>query len=209
MLVLLKANLVLLAVPKTGTTALAGALRPHADMIFAKETKHLTARRYRNKVEPFLKSNFDATPETVAVMRHPVEQLRSWYRYRQRPETSPEKSTLNMSFDEFIAAVVKHKPPEVAAIGSQFQFLNSFRGKLLVDHLFSYETLPDLVQFFEHRLQRPLELQSRNVSPKTPATLSSDMAEKLRAARPREFALYERLSDAGGYLGILDIQDAA
>ena len=55
MLLFWKAKLVLLAVPKTGTTALEAALLAHADtaILNPPEKKHLTARRWRNQLAPF------------------------------------------------------------------------------------------------------------------------------------------------------------
>jgi hypothetical protein len=46
-------NLVFLAVPKTGTTAIEGALRSKADIVFAKSRKHTTGMLYRMKIAPF------------------------------------------------------------------------------------------------------------------------------------------------------------
>jgi hypothetical protein len=56
MLVFWKARLVLLAVPKTGTTALEAAFGPLADMAFLNppRLKHMTLRRYRRQLAPIL-----------------------------------------------------------------------------------------------------------------------------------------------------------
>lgn len=202
MLVLGSANLVFLAVPKTGTTAVEMALRPKADMALMKSRKHINAQRYRRKVAPFLKDAFGMAPESVAVMRAPVEQIRSWYRYRTRPDRQGEdRSTHGLSFDDFVRAVISDDPPPYAGIGSQFNFLTNGRGQLVVDHLFAYEAQPAFREFLSARLGEEIRFKQKNVSPQTPAPLSADLEAELRAARAGEFALYDRLTAAGGYLG--------
>ena len=73
MLIFLRHNLAFLATPKTGTTAVEMALKPHADIIFTKRRKHLNAVRYQRKVAPFLHDTFGKRPRSVAVMRDPVD----------------------------------------------------------------------------------------------------------------------------------------
>ena len=94
MLVFSEQNLVFLAVPKTGTTAVEWALRPKADIIFGKNRKHTTGMRYRMKIAPFLEEAYGVKPKPFAVMRNPVEQIRSWFRYRQGvSEINSDRST--------------------------------------------------------------------------------------------------------------------
>ncbi len=202
MLVISQANLVFLAVPKTGTTAVEMALRPKSDMALMKGRKHITAQRYRNKVAPFLDDAFGLKPETVAVMRAPVEQIRSWYRYRSgdRQKGGP-KSTGGRSFDDFVRAVISTDPPPYAGIGSQFSFLTDGKGRLIVDHLFAYEAQPAFRGFLSERLGEEVVFKQKNVSPHADAPLSAAVEAELRTARAAEFALYDRLMQAGGYLG--------
>ena len=201
MLVFSEQNLVFLAVPKTGTTAVEWALRPKADMIFAKSRKHTTGMRYRAKIAPFLKDTYGIKPKPMAVMRNPVEQIRSWFRYRQGvSDSNSERSTEGISFDEFVLAVIKDEPPVFAAIGSQYNFLTSSRGKLLVAHLFAYEAQPLFRSFLTEQFGNDLKFKQKNVSPNVDTTLSPEVEAKLRSARPKEFNLYDRLMDAGGHL---------
>lgn len=202
MLVFLDADLVFLAVPKTGTTAVEMALRPRADIAFMRGRKHMTAQRYRNKVAPFLASTFDTAPETVAVMRAPIEQIRSWYRYRSGPrQKGGPRSTDGRSFDAFVRAVIQPEPPEFAAIGSQFNFLTDGKGRLLVDHLFAYEAQQAFRTFLQDRLGGgEIEFKQKNVSPHAETPLSPQAEAELRAARADEFELYDRITAAGGHL---------
>lgn len=202
MLVFLDADLAFLAVPKTGTTAVEMALRDRADIVFQNGRKHITAQRYRKRVAPLLRSGFGTAPETVAVMRAPIDQLASWYRYRARDgvETA-EKSTRGCSFDEFVRAAIAPDPPPFADCGSQFRFLTGGRGRLLVDHLFAWETPQHLLAFLSERLGAPVATEARNVSPCIDVTLSAEAEAALRDARAADFALHDRLMAAGGYLG--------
>ena len=201
MLIFADKGLTVLATPKTGSTALEMALRPKADIIFAKQRKHITAQRYRSKIAPFLAKTFGIETETCAVMRAPVDQLRSWYRYRARDGIAdPARSTRHLTFDAFIAAVISDAPPEYARVGSQFTFLTGGTGEVLVDHLFGYDQRDLLLAFLSKRLGAAVAPKRRNVSPRKEAPLSDEMHKQLRAARAEEFALYDRLVAAGGYL---------
>jgi len=203
MLVLSKAQLVFLAVPKTGTTAVEMELRAQADIAFSKNRKHITAQRYHRKVAPFLLDTFGVTPETVAVMRAPTDQLRSWYKYRTAAsQKRRERSTAGMTFDAFVEAVISPNPPDFANVGSQWNFLTNASGEVLVDHLFAYSAQPVFLEFLSNRLGREVTLKQKNVSPETPAPLSDQMADRLRAARREEFDLYDKLTANGGYLGL-------
>lgn len=201
MLVFLDANLTFLAVPKTGTTAVELALVHRADIAFQRGRKHLTAQRYRNRVAPFLERAFGARPETVAVMRAPIDQIASWYRYRSREDcNAAEKSTRGCSFDDFVHAAISPDPPPFADFGSQYRFLTNGRGRIMVDHLFAWEARPRFLDFLAERLGERVEPEERNVSPRIEAALSPEVETELRHARAEEFALHEELMAKGGYL---------
>ena len=201
MLVFSEQNLVFLAVPKTGTTAIEMALRPKADIVFAKHRKHTTGMRYRTKIKPFLTDAYGMTPSSFAVMRHPIDQIASWYRYRQNvSEANSERSTEGRSFDEFVLAVIEEEPPVFAAIGSQHNFLSTRRGRVAVTHLFAYEKMQLLQDFIAEKFGEKLTFKQKNVSAYADTTLSPDVEAMLRVAREKEFALYDRLMAEGGYL---------
>lgn len=201
MLVFTPQSLAFIAVPKTGTTAVEMALKPKADILFTKRFKHMTAQRFHKKIAPFLAQAFDLRPDRFAVMREPEEQIRSWFRYRNRDQKlGSEASTDGMSFDEFVLAVISDDPPTFAGIGSQYRMLASGKGDLLVHHLFAHER-PVLFQgFLGDRFGQEITLKQKNVSPVVHAPLDPGIGAKLRLARAREFDLYARLQDAGGHL---------
>ena len=201
MMVFFDAGLTILAVPKTGTTALAGALRHRADITFARKRKHITARAYYRHFAKGLSSAWNADLSTLAIMRAPIDQLRSWYAYRSRLPKSDPRSTRGITFDHFIKHALETSPPPFARVGSQFRFLTNAKGKVLVDHLFSYDRPDLLLAFLEQRFDTTIALARENVSPTRDAPLSSTCESALRRVRAREFALFDELTSAGGYLG--------
>lgn len=201
MLIFSAQSLAFIAVPKTGTTAIETALRPKADIIFTRHRKHMTAQRFHRRVAPFLAETYGLYPERMAVIRDPEEQIRSWYRYRAgKRQKGSEKSTVSLCFDAFVRDVISEDPPPHAGIGSQWGMLTSGSGELLVHHLFAYETQPVFRAFLSDRFGEEIALKSRNVSPSVEAPLEPATRKALRAARAREFALYERVRAAGGHL---------
>ena len=201
MQVFFKPNLALLSVPKTGTTAMEIALRPRADITFNHRSKHMRAGKFHDHVAPMLENLYGLTPERIAVMRNPVDHLRSWYKYRAKPSRKGKwQSTAEISFDDFVLASIERKPPAWAKVGSQHQFLAMRDGMIPVHRLFAYEDQPQLLGFLSERFGAPMEFPRRNVSPDVPAPISAQTENSLRAARAKDFALYDRLLDAGGQM---------
>ncbi|MCG7626865.1 hypothetical protein MHM88_03560 [Epibacterium sp. MM17-32] len=201
MLIFTPQALAFVAVPKTGTTAIEQALRPHADIVFRKSRKHTSARRLHRRVRPFVRDTFGAKLRCFAVLRDPEDQIRSWYKYRSRDDIKdkPEYAG-HLSFDAFVEALLSDDPPPCARIGSQYRMLSGRGGRILVDHLFAYEQLDLLETFLSQRFEERITFAPRNVSPAVPAELSPRNRDRLRAARAAEFDLHARLRDAGGKL---------
>ncbi|WIY24840.1 gamma-glutamyl kinase [Parasedimentitalea psychrophila] len=196
MLVFFKERLVLLSVPKTGTTAYHTALRDRADMIYSDppELKHAPLYRYNRWVRPMFKKVCDAEMEVVAVMREPVNWLGSWYRFRRRPfMNGKDNSTSNVSFDEFVLAYCQSKQPGFANVGSQAKFLEAQPNGCAVAQLFRYEHQQRLIDFLEDRLSTTLVLQQQNVSPPMDLSLSPQVDTVLRQTCAAEFSLYDSI----------------
>lgn len=201
MLIFFKENLALLAVPKTGTTSYEMALKRRADIIFSGRRKHANLSFFHRKLGPFLESAYGLTPERMAVIREPIDHMRSWYRYRARDALiGKPASTAGMSFDDFIEAALMPRPPEQAKVGSQEGFLVMARGQVPVHHLFAYDAQPLIRGFLEERFRRKLKLKQYNVSPQMDAPLSPELEARFRNLRQKEFALYEQVRAAGGHL---------
>lgn len=196
MLLFWKAKLVVLAVPKTGTTALEEALSPFADVsiLAPPEKKHVTARRYHGQLAPFFENRGARPLQTMAVIREPIDWLMSWYRYRARPEISGSAtSTAGMEFEQFVNGWLSTPEPEYARIGRQSRFVADRDGMVIVDHLFRYEQLDHAVTFLEDRLGRKLTLPRRNISPPAKITLSKALETRLRREAEADFALWEKV----------------
>jgi len=198
MLVFFKERLAFLSVPKTGTTAYQTALAPRADLVIADPPllKHAPVYRYNRFIRPMFLNVCDAEMELMAVMRHPVSWLSSWYRYRQRPFMKDRpNNTYGISFDEFVLAYMKGKRPAFAEVGSQMKFLERQPNGTGVTHLFAYEDQAKLQNFLEERLEVKLDLARENVSPTLEVSLSSDVEARFRRKFSEEFALYDSIAE--------------
>lgn len=194
MLVFWKENLVLLAVPKTGSTALEGALAPRASMVLRDppQLKHAPCYRYKRFLRPFFIQAGGQTPEVMAIVRHPVDWLGSWYRYRTRDDLiGHPNSTRGISFDDFVVEYCKGEPAAFANVGSQDKFLRINDGDIGADHLFRYEAWDKITAFLETRLTITLALKQKNVSPVMPVALSPDVLAHLQQKRSAEFGIWE------------------
>jgi hypothetical protein len=196
MLVFWKERLVFLAVPKTGTTALEGALAPRAALVMRDPPtlKHAPLYRYRRFVEPMLKAVGGEGFETVAVLREPVSWLSSWYRYRHRDDlVGHPNSTRGVSFDDFVREYARGKPAPYAALGSQAKFVCDAEGRVGVTHLFRYEARDVLTAFLTARLGAlPPDLPRLNVSPEMEVTITDETRAILQRKRPEEFSVWEQ-----------------
>ncbi|MBQ0749382.1 MAG: gamma-glutamyl kinase [Roseovarius sp.] len=202
MLVFSKARLVLLSVPKTGSTAYETALAPHAAIAVSAppELKHAPVFRYNRFFRPMIDRFFDGSFDVVAVMREPLDWLGSWYRYRQRPELAGHaNSTHGLSFDDFVTAYCTGEPPPCARVGSQAKFLEPQRNGARVTHLFRYEDQPGLRSFLAARLGVAVEPAPLNRSPSLPLTLSPRTDTRLRRKFAEDFTLWSGIGANGAY----------
>jgi hypothetical protein len=196
MLVFWKQRIVLLAVPKTGTTALETALLPHASaaILDPPGQKHVSAMGYRNRLANFFEQRGRRPMELVAVMREPEDWLSSWFRYRGRDQLAGKpNSTRGLSFDDFVSAWLSDDQPAYAQVGSQANFLTDDTGQRAVDRIFRYDRLADLVAFLEDRLDTPLDVPRTNVSPPGRPELSNAMRARLHSEAADEFRLWDSL----------------
>lgn len=197
MLVFYEERLVLLSVPKTGTTAYQQALRARADLAVTDppELKHAPLYRYNRWIRPMFEKVCGVELEVAAVMREPISWLGSWYRFRQRPFMDGKaNSTKGISFDAFVRDYCKGDQPGYANVGSQATFLAPQKNGCCVTHLFRYEDQPRLKSFLEQRLDVSLELERRNVSPKMDLHLSPEVEAILRRKKAAEFELYDSIA---------------
>lgn len=172
-------------------------MRPFADIDVTRppRDRHMTARRFDRTWRRSVRSQWGVEVETVAVLRDPLERMKSWYRYRSAPER--RNTVTGMSFDAFVTAALQDTPPPAARIGSQDSFVSSKRGRILVTHLFAVEAPEPLVDFLSGLIGSAIRPGQMNVSPAVDVSLSPETEARFRAGRAAEFALYEAVRAAG------------
>lgn len=196
-LVFVRQRLVLLATPKTASTALHMALAGRADIVTRglPGVKHISFAKYQRLVEPLVLSFTGAPPETMALVREPVDWLASWYRYRQAPALrGSARSTAGLGFEAFVEAWLAPEPPPCARVGSQAAYLCHPDTGARVQTLWRYEALDTLTAHLTERLGQPVRLARVNASPAAPAAgaagLSAATRRRLAAALEPDFALH-------------------
>jgi hypothetical protein len=196
MLVFWKQRLAFLATPKTASTAVEAALGSLAAVTVLRppQLKHTNAQRFHRFLKPYLADSSAKDFSLTALMREPRDWLGSWYRYRQRPDEVAEKSTANLTFDEFVDAYCREDKPEFAKVGNQAYFLSP-KPEFTVDHIFRYEKIEQFVLFMEDRLNCAITLPRLNISPVGQINLTGKSEDLLRKFCARDFELYERLKD--------------
>lgn len=197
MLVFWKQRLVILATPKTGSTAIETALESLSVMTLNRppELKHTPAYRYQRFVRPYLRAAAGAEFTAVALMREPLDWLGSWYRYRRREEvTDPAKSTRHIDFPAFARAYASTPRPAFADVGRQAKFLSGMNDATLgVERLFRFEDLGRFIGFLEEQLDFPIELPRLNVSPAGDMALPDALRAEMMAFLAPEYALYDAI----------------
>jgi hypothetical protein len=106
MLIFWESRLVFLATPKAGSTAVEAALEALANVAVQRPAalKHADLATYQRHIAPWLHSATGDHFTTVALMREPLDWLRSWYRFRLRDDDEdPDHAMTGISFADFAA----------------------------------------------------------------------------------------------------------
>ncbi|WP_339107092.1 hypothetical protein [Thioclava sp. GXIMD4216] len=195
MLIFWDQKLVFLATPKAGSTAIETALEPLASVSMQRPDvlKHMTAMDFQKHLKPYLCANSSSPFTTVALIRHPVEWLRSWYRFLLRDGFDlPDHPLHNRSFEEFALDYMQAPCPPHAKLQKQSDFLTDTAGNLLVDRLYRYEDIGNFLQFLEDRLRFEISLPRINVPPTVDTKLSAPVEARLVAFMKDDFRLYDQ-----------------
>lgn len=195
MLIFWDQRLVFLATPKAGSTAVEAALEPlsSAALLRPGALKHTSIATFRRHVGPWLTAETGEEFTTVALMREPVDWLRSWYRFRLRDDQDdPAHPMEGVSFATFARRYAAAGGPEALGIGSQAGFLTD--GLRSVDQIFPYERMGDFLEFLEDRLDCVLELPRINVPPSVDVDLPPEDEAALRDAMRADLTLYQGLA---------------
>lgn len=194
MLIFWDQRLVFLATPKAGSSAIEMALESLASVSLQRpaEVKHTDIATYRRHFQPWLEARTGERFTTVALMREPVDWLRSWYRFKLRDDLGdPQSAMLGISFSVFASTYAGPHGPANLGIGTQGDFLTN-KGDS-VDRIFRYDDIDSFVEFLEGRLDCAIELPRINVPPSVDVHLNPDIETKLRAAMARDLDLYGSL----------------
>ena len=181
MIVFSQKNLAFLSMPKTASTSYIHALSPYATITVKgpPNFKHMSLQKFDKILRPVLEHNTQKTIETLAVIRHPLDWMSSWYRYRLRDSLDcSENSTAGITFDEFVEHYMRNDPPRFARVGNQSSFLKPAGDRPKITHLFQYEDQISLVEFLKNRLEKEFELPVTNVSPKIRVQISPETENK-------------------------------
>lgn len=185
--------MIILAPPKTGTTALIEALGADAGMVIRNPPylKHMRAGQVQRQILPLLKDG--GSFEFFARMRHPMDWLGSWFRYRKGGFMAGRaESTQGISFEEFALEVMKdNDAPAYAQIGRQSRIFNGMNKKFAVNHLFRYEAEPAWSRFLSERLQRTVKTTRVNASGEAEMNLSAETRDRLLDHLRDEIGLWE------------------
>lgn len=195
MLFFFEKDLVFLANPKAGSTAIESALEPLASLAVMRppHLKHSDYRSFRQHIAPWLQPSGDRSLTTVAVMREPIEWLRSWYRFRMRDDVEdPLHEMTGVTFADFVQSYMSSDGRMRARIGTQSDFLTDQTQS--VDHIFRYEEMENFTEFMEERLDCVLHLPRVNVPPSVDVSLSPDLETRLREFLAQDAALYDSLA---------------
>jgi len=196
MLIFFDHRLAFLATPKAGSTAVEAALEPLASVAVQRPAamKHVDIRCFDAHVRPWLRAASDGADfTTVALMREPIDWLRSWYRFRQRDDAEDlEHALAGMSFDDFAKAWLDGTASGAAGVGRQTDYLTSPNGGR-VDHIFRYEDIQRFTHFLEDSLNFAINLPRVNVPPSADVTLSPATEARLREALASDLAFYAAL----------------
>lgn len=194
MLIFWERRLVFLATPKAGSTAVEAALEALANVAVQRPAalKHADLRTYRRHIEPWLQSATGDRFTTAALMREPIDWLRSWYRFRLRDDfDDPGHAMAGMSFAEFAGIYADPGSATVADIEAQADFLTD--GEDRVDRIFRYEDMETFTHFLEDRLDCAINLPRVNVPPAVDVSLAPEQEAALREAMARDVRLYASL----------------
>ena len=191
-------KLAFLEVPKTGSSAVRKVLAPLAtiDINGPPRARHQNGPIFERITRSWLEQITTHKVETFAVMRDPVDRIRSWYRFLGRQEKYRQQID-NMRFEDFVDSVLAGEDL-TRAVGRQDIFFMGDGDSPLIQHIFRYDQPEHLHAFLGDRFDRPFDFPRVNVSPNVKgAEVTPSIRRKLQQARPREMALWEALCKNG------------
>jgi hypothetical protein len=188
---------VLLSNPKSGSTALEAAYTKFAEFKVNgnPKWKHINYKRFKTIFGDF----FESRQCTIyVVVRHPIDRVYSWYRYRSRSKIknpnhrSYGRYTGNISFQEFVNRWGTKNPSGNFFSNSQRSFICDKDGNIPNISIYRYEDIARLNDRLSTHVGQPVVLPRVNQSPKPAADLdltSIDWPNRMR----EELKFYETI----------------
>jgi hypothetical protein len=196
MLVFPRERLVFLSTPKSGSTSVAEAYTPYAGGVLGghPRLKHVDLATYERGLAPLMGDDH-GMPETVCLIRDPLEQLRSWYRYMRRPDRKHQNwFDRDWSFEDFVAHFLNAE--QGCRMKTQHEFVQDETGEIGVNRIFALERIDRFVAFMNKRLALRVRLPVLNASKRTSTTISSGLETDLRRRLAPDFELHEAVLKA-------------
>lgn len=209
MLISIRYDFALLAMPKCASTALQSALEGRCDIVFGgtPQLKHMPYKAYEQYIIPLIAEQFHRPVlcKPMSLFREPLGWLFSWYRYRTRSKLAViddgetrKTYTGELSFEQFLNEHFRARPANFARVGRQSQFIESVNGHYDAVTLYRYESLHELIAEIEDRMGRRLKLATQNASPPVGFDLSPALISEARKALALEYEIYERIPNRAG-----------
>ena len=195
MLAVPKYGFVVLAVHKSGSTALEAAFTKHAQLVTSgpPSLTHVTAREFDERFVPLLEQHGYARAdyEVTALVREPVSWLASWWRYRSRPGIAGKRTYVgDLGFDEFVGRVVTGE----IRLRPQADYVTSPDGRLAVDRLWRYDDLDSAFEWMRAKVgKKKIKLPQRNVSPPREHEVTAATRDLIEEAYAADLTLYRSL----------------
>lgn len=184
MLISLTGRFAYLAMTKTGSTSVENAIRPDCPIAFSGDHRvtHMPAHHFETWLRPYLAGCGFEPIDSVAQIRHPVDWLASWWRYRAG-RGGPE-DTAGQSLADFAAAFLDAQPRAHHGLWRPLAFFGP-DGRAPVDILYRFEDMDLFARFLSGRLDRPVAIPWHN---RSPGRAAGDLPAPLRARLEAFFA---------------------
>ena len=174
MIYLPSANLVYVAVPKTGGTSTAHALRAFADPGSVYDTNDVAAM---HRPASYAKRMFPGA-DVVCVMREPIGWMFSKYRYLSGAAFPWDSvyTTRHQSFSRFVIRYLRGEKPWPEPFKTQAEYASG------AHMIFQYEQMHRFTGFLSLRLGSKIQMPRLNVSPAKDFDLSPDILGQVKEA---------------------------
>lgn len=190
-----KHGFIVIAVPKSGSSALEAAFAKHAQLVTSgpPSLKHVTAREFDERFVPLLSHHgYDRSDyEVTALLREPVSWLASWWRYRSRPGIAGKRTYVgDLGFDEFVGRVVSGE----IRLRPQTDYVTGEDGRLAVDRLWRYDDLDTAFAWMREKVgKKKVRLPQRNVSPPREHEVSASTRALIEDTYAADLTLYRSI----------------